>query len=95
MRKDSPQQRLTRIITESVDALDPLDRADRISHCQQTGRHGVDLVFAEHDVTLWWADQKLAVVEKSVFTDDDAEPHLAGWIDPDDVPDSVPDEWNG
>lgn len=83
----TPEQRINRIIKDTIAALPPETVAQRIAYCRANNRHGVDIQFDGDRVILHWAGEMLAEIPHSALIDPDAEPELAGLIDPDDTPD--------
>jgi hypothetical protein len=64
------EAKISKVLAEAVAGLDPLDRAERIAHCEATGQHGVT-AHPEGGVTRFdWGGRTLAAVETAVLTDD-------------------------
>ncbi|MGY2702212.1 hypothetical protein [Nocardioides sp. HB32] len=86
-------RKLSRLLAEAVEGLDPADRAERIAWCQETGQHGVSGVREGESIVFMWGGRTLAVVEGALLADDELElppgQRIAG------VPDTVPDDWQG
>jgi hypothetical protein len=68
--------RVHTLLTDALARLDPADRAERISHCQATGEHGVRMHLTEDDDLLEfkWGGKRLAMIPRDVLLDDEPLP---------------------
>lgn len=65
--------RFTHIINTALAGLSEQDMAERLAHCRATGQHGISAQEADASggaVRLVWGGRTLAVVSRSVFTDE-------------------------
>jgi hypothetical protein len=62
---ESPEflARVEELLSVSVAALDPAERAERIAWCQATGRHGIRARIEGDLLVFTWADRPLVMVQ--------------------------------
>jgi hypothetical protein len=55
-----------------VARLDPADRAERITYCQQNNQHGVRMHLTDNDdlIEFRWGGRTLAMIPRDVLLDD-------------------------
>ena len=88
------ESKVSKVLSEAVAGLDPLDRAERIAYCEQTGQHGVT-AHPEGDVIRFdWGGRTLAAIEAVVLTDEALEVPEAQFIPavPDDARELLGDD---
>ena len=80
--------RVQALLTHAVENLDPADRAERISWCQQNDQHGIRMHLSEDDELLEfrWGNRPLAMIRRQDLLGDT--PVRVEYIDTD-IPDTL------
>ena len=66
-------KKMRQVIAEAVAGLDPGDRDERIAYCRENDEHGVRALVDGDAVVFSWGGRRLALVERELLTDDEAE----------------------
>ncbi|GLE53733.1 hypothetical protein [Mycobacterium montefiorense] len=89
---DELNDRITRIITDAIDALDAEDIQARVAWCQQHDAHGVRVFFDEADdiIEIRWGNKPLIMASRSTLLDSAPLQPPVFVVEP---PDCVPPDW--